>query len=326
MILLDKNKGLYITIDTDGTINKKLVTGKGTIDLPATSIKDEIIYFTEISYKEYVERISEIEELSFAIEIDDADNFGQVDMKLFYKLLQMVNEIIWDMEETNLLLGTLTRTLIEDNKIDDDGSAMYVLNTIYILCNCFKEILNFNLIFKTIIDNLCEKSDGPIPEEYAHICQGEFKQIFSYSNNNKPQYHFRSIKSYTHFLLLYFLNSDPNIAWCNCCGRYFIPKTRKQTLYCDRIIEDGKTCKEIGPKLKRKFEAKKDIVIDTYNKTYQKLYKRYERSSFQPQELPKSLTISEFYKWQENATNARNKYLKGLISANKALKNIEVND
>ena len=63
--LLDKNKGLYITIDTDGTINKKLVTGKGAIDLPATSIEEEIIYFTEISYKEYVERISEIEELSF---------------------------------------------------------------------------------------------------------------------------------------------------------------------------------------------------------------------------------------------------------------------
>lgn len=322
---MDKNKGLYITIDTDGTINKKLVTGKGAIDLPATSIEDEIIYFTEISYKEYVERISEIEELSFEIEIDDADNFGQVDMKLFYKLLQMVNEIIWDMEEMNLLLGTLTRILIEDNKIDDDGSAMYVFNTIYMLCNCFKEVLNFNLIFKIVIENLCEKSDDPIPEEYAHICQGEFKQIFSFSNN-KPQYHFRSIKSYMHFLLLYFLNSGPNIAWCNCCGRYFIPKTRKQTLCCDRIIEDGKTCKEIGPKLKRKFEARKDVVIDTYNKTYQKLYKRYERSSIQSHELPKSLTISEFYKWQENATNARNKYLKGLISADEALKIIEFND
>ena len=326
MILLDKNKGLYIIVGTDGTINKKLVTGKGAIDLPATNIEDEIIYFTEISYKEYVERISEIEELSFAIENDDADNFGQVDMKLFYKLLQMVNEIIWDMEEMNLLLGTLTRTLIEDNKIDDDGSAMYVFNTIYMLCNCFKEVLNFNLIFKIVIENLCEKSDNPIPKEYSHIRQGEFKQIFSSSNNNKLQYHFRSIKSYMHFLLLYFLNSDPNIAWCNCCGRYFIPKTRKQTLYCDRIIEDGKTCKEIGPKLKRKFEAKKDIVIDTYNKTYQKLYKRYERSSLQPHESPKSLSISEFYNWQDKATNARNDYMKGNMTAEEALKIIVVND
>lgn len=321
-----KNKGLYITIDTYGTINKKLVTGKGTLDLPATSIEDEIIYFTEISYKEYVERISEIEELSFAIESDDADNFGQVDMKLFYELLQLVNETIWDIEEMNLLLGTLTRTLIEDNKIDDDGSAMYVFNTIYMLCNCFKEILNFNLIFKTVIDNLCEKMENPIPEEYAYICQGEFKQVFSFSNNNKPEYHFRSIKNYLHFLLLYFLNSKPNIAWCNCCGRYFIPKTRKLTLYCDRIIENGKSCKELGPKLKRKYEAEKDIVIETYNRTYQKLYKRYERSLTQTHELPKSLTISEFYNWQDNATNARNEYLKGLISSDQALKIIEVND
>ena len=32
---------------------------------------------------------------------------------------------------------------------------MYVFNTIYMLCNCFKEILNFNLIFKTVIDKDC---------------------------------------------------------------------------------------------------------------------------------------------------------------------------
>ena len=60
--------GAGLTIDTDGKINKKLVTGKGAIDLPITSIEDEIIYFTEISYKEYVERVSEIEEASFEIE------------------------------------------------------------------------------------------------------------------------------------------------------------------------------------------------------------------------------------------------------------------
>lgn len=323
---MNKNKGLYITIDSNGTINKKLVTGKQTLTLPATSIEEEIIYFTEISYKEYAKRISEIEELACLIESDDPDLFGQVDMRLFYELLQMVNDIIWDMEEINLLLGTLTRTLIEDNKTDDDGSAMYVFNTIDMLYNCFKEILDFNFIFKTIINNLCEKSTTPIPQEFSHIYQGEFVQVFTFSKNNKPQYHFRSIKSYLHFLLLNFLNSEPNIAWCNCCGRYFIPKTRKPTLYCDRVIENGKSCKELGPKLKRKLEASKDIIINTYNRTYQKLYKRYERSSLQTHELPKSLSVSEFYEWQESATKARNDYLKGLISADEALLVIEVNN
>lgn len=323
---MDKNKGLYITIDTDGTISKKLVTGKGTIDLPATSFEDEIIYFTEISYKEYAKRISELEELACEIEIDVPNRYGEVDMQLFYHLLGIVNDIVFDMEEQNLLLGTLTRTLIEDNKIDDDGSAMYIFQTIDMLYNCFKEILDFNFAFKEIIDYLCERKTSLIPEKFSYIYQGEFIQVYAFSKIYKPQYHFRSIKNYLHFLLLNFLNSEPNIAWCHCCGRYFIPKTRKQTLYCDRIIEDGKTCKEIGPKLKRKFEAKKDIVLDTYNKTYQKLYKRYERSSLQTHKLPKSLTINEFYNWQDNATNARNEYLKGSISADKALKIIEVND
>ena len=59
---------------------------------------------------------------------------------------------------------------------------------------------------------------------------------------------------------------------------------------------------------------------------YQKLYKRYERSLTQTHELPKNLKISEFYNWQDNATNARNEYMKGNITAEQALKIIEVND
>ena len=118
---------------------------------------------------------------------------------------------------------------------------------------------------------------------------------------------------------------DHAVELCQCCGRFFIPKTKKKTLYCDRVIKDGKTCKELGPRLKHKRAAMNQKVIEEFDRARQRMYKRYERAKDVNQTpSERDLSLSEFYEWLEPATRARDLFLAGEMSEEEALKIINV--
>lgn len=50
---------------------------------------------------------------------------------------------------------------------------------------------------------------------------------------------------------------------CKNCGRLFVPINRSDETYCSRILENGKTCHDVGY----------DNTIDDFQKCYRKLYK-----------------------------------------------------
>lgn len=64
---------------------------------------------------------------------------------------------------------------------------------------------------------------------------------------------------------------------CGNCGRYFI--THKETVtYCDRIIEDKLTCKEIGNREYQKRKLENDPTYDDYRRIGVKKYQRSKRN------------------------------------------------
>ena len=106
---------------------------------------------------------------------------------------------------------------------------------------------------------------------------------------------------------------------------HFVPKTAKKTLYCDRIIKDGKSCKIGGPILKHKLQAQNKKVVEEYDRAKQKMYTRYERATDPNKKVSKKdLTYEEYYDWLEKATQARDDYLAGKLTAEETLKNIKV--
>ena len=101
----------------------------------------------------------------------------------------------------------------------------------------------------------------PLEEKPKHILEID-KQLLdhtfqeTYYINRKKQtelgltkcYFFDSAANYLNFLLLNLIHLNPNICLCQNCGELFVAKTKKKTLYCDRIQPDSnKTCSEIGP-------------------------------------------------------------------------------
>ncbi len=61
---------------------------------------------------------------------------------------------------------------------------------------------------------------------------------------------------------------------CANCNKFFIPKTLRDTKYCDRIFKGNKTCKQIGRDISYKENLAKDPLLKAYRSRYQTLSKQ----------------------------------------------------
>ena len=69
-----------------------------------------------------------------------------------------------------------------------------------------------------------------------------------------------------------------------------------------------------------------DEVLKTFERTKQKMYKRYERANVSLEPLAHGLSWNEYEQWQKSAREAKDKYVLGEITAEEALEIIEVKD
>ena len=147
---------------------------------------------------------------------------------------------------------------------------------------------------------------------------------FSYKETLTAEYLFRSEEQYYIFLLQHFLLSDSNVAVCQYCGRFFIPKTRKKTRYCNLIIREGKSCKQIAPHMTHRERTASSRVLTEYNRVKDMLLHRLDRTCDNKRSSPIDLTYADFCKWQKAASDARCSFLAGDISEKEALQIIHV--
>lgn len=320
--------GLYVSVNDNGTIKRNLTVKNGeTIKLKNTTVNDEIIAFSELNFKYYAELLEHIEnmcEKSF-VEITDGD-FGEagIDIDAYAEILKTVNELIAVLEESNPLHGTLMRTLLEDQIPPDDGSAMYLINSEAKITDCLSSVMQLQFLINDILYDFRSGTPLDMENKYSIFKTAEFTQIQTLRKKITVQYRFRSLIDYYIFLMMRFVENQPSVTLCQCCGKYFIPKTKRTTLYCDRIIRDGKTCKQIAPALKHKRDASRDSVIQTFDRTKRKMYKRFERADYSSHLLAHGLTPTQYYDWLGKAEQARDEYLTGKISAEEALEIIIV--
>lgn len=129
-------------------------------------------------------------------------------------------------------------------------------------------------------------------------------------------------------LSLYFQQSRQRIVRCECCWNYFIPKTKRETLYCDRVI-DGDHCKDIGPLLKRKANTGMDAALHTYDRLRRRMAERLERyENAAPEERSRLFPMDsqKYDTWQQMAHQARNDYLHDKLSAQAFIREIDIFD
>jgi len=128
------------------------------------------------------------------------------------------------------------------------------------------------------------------------------------------------------FSVLALIEKDIVMRRCACCGGYFIPKTKKTTLYCDRVIKGSKTCKDLAPSLKRRQNKERDEALAEYDRLYDLYYARMERyegrTDLNRPATETDISQKEFFLWSAKAQALRKKYLAREILANEFLEQL----
>lgn len=308
-------EGLYITLTPDGKIKRHLSSEMGEMPLEDTTITDELIHLSEQNHVHMYQVIKEI--WAYA---------GVIDMQQEYETVFafMVESFLRYLREKEPVRYTLLMTQLDDQPYRNPFARCNSKEVALFIANILSQAMAADITVNRVLATLSE--DHPIDLEGDHFMLFQSKAIVCFTLNDTltTEYQFRSEEQYYIFLLQHFVLLNPKVTVCRYCGRYFIPKTKKKTLYCDRIVRDGKTCKQIAPHLNRKERAATDRVIATYLRTKDMLLHRLGRMDCNKKSSPIDLTLEEYFQWLEKATAARDCYIAGKISAEEAIRIIHV--
>ena len=121
-------------------------------------------------------------------------------------------------------------------------------------------------------------------------------------------YIFDSAANYLNFLLLNLMQLNLNICLCQNCGELFVAKTKKKTLYCDRVQPDSnKKCNEIGPKNRAELQSTL-FGFEDYNKAVERNYQRAKRTE---DSYVKDIKLGwdDYYAWLDRVQQAKKQWL-----------------
>ena len=189
---------------------------------------------------------------------------------------------------------------------------------------------DFDFAFQNakVLTNIYADLPCPLEEKPKHIL-GIDEQLLdntfqeTYYINKKQQtednlgltkcYIIDSAANYLNFLLLNLIQLNPNICLCQNCGELFVDKTKKKTLYCNRIQQDdGKKCSEIGPKKRAELQSTL-FGFEDYDKAVERNYQRAKRTE---ENYVKDIKLGwdDYYNWLERVQRAKKQWLNEEIS------------
>lgn len=149
----------------------------------------------------------------------------------------------------------------------------------------------------TILNKLCYEElinpDRKIVPMYSDKIEFdiELKRIYENKKLNNI-YKIKSIEDYYFAIIQAYIISNPMIAQCKYCDRYFVPKTKKVTLYCDRVTSNGKTCKVLGARQAFKDNIDGDPILKLFYSEKHRLQSYYSRCM-----LSAGSYITAYYGW-----------------------------
>lgn len=156
----------------------------------------------------------------------------------------------------------------------------------------FKEISN-NFKTTNSLDYTYEYVDTKVPELVISI----IKAMDPEGTDISREYIYETDNLYTAFyIMLYNIISikDWYVKICGNCGKYFI--TPKATVaYCDRIVENELTCRDVGIKEQQKRKGEKEPVYKKYRQMYAQKAMTIKRNP----DLPSYKT--KYEKWKKEA-------------------------
>lgn len=301
------NEGLYIRLLSDGTIKRRLVTILGEVPLEDTTIAEELIGLCDTNNVPMYQEIKEIwSHTGSWVE-------NPIGLRGFERRL---GDYLHWLRSRNLIRYTLFMTTYDDleEKPDhrtSDGSMG--------IAHLLSDSMGPDHVTTNALYTLSKKQRIDLDEEHFYLKEATCVTHYLLGDSVEEEYQFRNEEQYYIFLIQKFLLSKPNLVSCQFCGRFFIPKTRKTTKYCSRIVRNNRTCKQVAPGLKKRERDAAHLVTSEYERIKDMLFHRKDRSDMDKKASVIDLTDEAYIQWLTAATDARNRYLAGELTEEEAM-------
>lgn len=324
-MLESKRPGLTITEEPGGMLRKQLLDYDGTILLDETVLPhDDLICFMHRPLKKYSRQLTELEKHPLFRESLDVSVPDFQD--LVSRCFAVADNFLTDFPEAYFLM----RISLEDIRtIEDDGNAGSLLQAGGLMVQAVRSLYLTRVRMRNIMEICFGTTEGMTQQERWGRTSTVYPQLYehAFSVRWKPEedqwvweYEMRSLLELYFFEVCAALRSEKRIVRCQHCWRYFVPKTKKKTDYCDRIWSDGSTCKQRGPNLKRKDGPAEDLYLLAFKKLRARFYERDYRAYV---DLPGvAVPGGSYFDWIDDASAARVEYLEGKISGDEFLRRI----
>ncbi len=311
--------GVYVELQPKGNMTVTIKLPKKTIGPIETTIAKEVLALADYNFTVFQKAMSRCRRHCFWENVPPLDADPQKHSEPEETMKYVFDWMIRTLSKTDPVMAALVSLTFRERMPPNDGSAGWTFRRDCVIASCIREPFSLHMAVFKLIQKLIKGAQKE-PFLYSYQIEQQYD-----SEQKRTIYMFRSISDYYNFLMVQFVLLKPNISFCEYCCRPFIPKTRKITKYCDRPQWNGKTCKQVAPVAMHKSIAESDAVIKAFDTTKQKLYRRYERTR-DGMHAEKFLLYEDLCKRNVDATEARDAYLRGELSAEDALAIIEVND
>ena len=315
----------------EGRFSTVLQHGDGTVKrLPVTTSAKDLITAAEIDYGPYRREIKRLREEHplFAARLDipvaDFEDFV-TETLLLPSMLQKIDPVGF------FALGVLLDQVLQR---EDDGSALFLLDAAQELLHVLEEPICTQIYLRNILEMAFDGRERATQKErFEKLCQiypqiGRLCDPASLPDVEQGQRVFRANSVFGLRMLelaLYFQQDKQRIARRDYCWGWFIPKTKKVTRYCDRVT-DGFPCKQRGARFKRNLVEDQNSALKVCNQLRDRMYARLLRwQDAAPDERDKLIPMDyeQYEAWSENARLARMEYLKGKLTAEEFLRQID---
>lgn len=322
---------LFLTETDNGLFSVVLHHENGTEErLPAATPAELLIAASEIDYTDYRREIQRLWdehplfEERLDIPVADLEDFV-ADALLLPSMLQERDPVSF------FLLGELLHRSLQ---MQDDGSASFLLKAGHQILRVLWEPFRVQTYLRNILEVTFDGMERSSQQErfeklkrtYPDVAQLCDPALLDHTPEGRRVFSAHNLFGlYLLELALYFRQDKQRIARCDYCWRYFIPKTKKVTRYCDRVT-DGQSCKQRGANLARLEAAERDEALLICKKLRDRMYSRLVRwqdASLSERDRLIPMDYDDYDAWSENARLARMAYLQGELTAEAFLQKID---
>lgn len=303
--------------------------GRETI-LPSTTPAEHLIAASEVDYSAYRREIRNLREHHPLFE--ERLEVSQVDFEDFVAEALLLPAMLREIDPMGYFV--VVQLMDQSLRQEDDGSALFLFNAAAQLLQILEEPLRAQVYLRNALEIACDGMERATQQERYQKLVGTYPELQCLCDPallpdepSKGQVY----AAYSIFgllgleLALYFHQDKQRIARCDYCWLYFIPKTRKETHYCDRET-DGFPCKQRGSRFKRNLDAEQDEALLACKRLRDRMYARLLRYTDAHPNNRKNLIFMDYDQydtWSENARLARIDYLDGKLTAEEFLRKID---